>query len=724
MESSSRTGKEPEVGILLDFGLPYNSAVQVNVNSEDAPEEATKVAFEELLHVPADKLDGKLATNRGDTEREDQQNSANNDTARCSQDTGTTEESPLWADVADEHLIESEQFDFDLPVSPVESAKVEVDDDDEVFFGPIGLTEACIAKKTQLKSQSPTECKPLSPLNVEQYVELFLEANKVAMELTSRKESDESQGSDSQESKDKETGGVDDKSEQSSETKPSIEVSDCQTGERDGLANLPGKAEVRTFKRLVRKEMRSPRRGTYTISVSPANTPPPPHLPSADDCVSKLTRDKPETLNFSAVGSRKQPSLKAPQSKLPVKGTRRSKLPTKGGLQKMIPSPNPSSGMSTDKLLRKKLSSPPKRKRLNSCESEDLGSEASSVASETSETAGLSMGVPKGKRPQPGSFLPKWTSGLRPPAKAATPSAESHQQKSTAACIKAPTAKPSLLQQGTLQRRMVQASRPLKLVKPGQRGSLQLSSKPQPVKAVVGVAKVPSAKEATKATPKKAASVRQTPSRLPSTPSTPVHQDKKAVPKRLLSSDQSATKPVGRSLSTSTIPTPRSKLMPPSTPSRSDSKVVPASAGSARRRSGIPTPSRRSIASTSRLGSTSSTISNPSPMRFRGQRTSTTTSSPSGSPFPHKPAPPTAKEGAIKLDLDSSPARPKEVTPRNGRPALETKTNLVGERKSSPVVGLLIDIKTETSEEKLPKAAVCQGSTGTRTNKENLIDLL
>ncbi|XP_022102480.1 flocculation protein FLO11-like isoform X2 [Acanthaster planci] len=671
-------------------------------------------------------------------------------TERCSQDTQNSNGSTPWTYLADEHLIDREKFDFDLPVSPVESEKVEVDDEDEVFFGPVGFTEACIAKKTQLHSQSPNECKPMSPLNVEQYLELFLEANKVAMELTKEKKRDASQGSDDQGCTGKETGAVDDfskkteestvggvvadsqkQSEQSTGAKPSTEVSDCHI-ERVAVANLPGKTDVRNFKRLVRKDMRSPRRGTYTISVSPANTPPPPHLPSADDCVSKLARDKPQTLTFTAAQSNKQLSLKAPKSKLPVKGTQRSKLPLKGGLKKLVPPPNPSSGTSTDKLLRKKLSSPPKRKRLNSCESEDLISEASSsLASETSDTPSLSLGQPKGKRPQPGSFHTKGTTGPHPPTKAATSSSTvaSSQHKSTdkAAAVnsvKAPAAKPRLLQQGPLQRRVVQASRQLKPVKPGQRGFLQSANRPQPVKAVVGLVKVPSAnKDASEATPKKAGNLRQTPSRKLCTPtvSTPVHQDKKVVPKRLLTNEQSASKPAARSLSTSTMPTPQSKLMPPSTPSRSDSKVVPASASSMWRRSGIPTPSRRSIASSSRLSSTSSTISNPSPVQFRALRTSTTTSSPSGSPPPPKPAPPTAKEAIIKLDLDSSPACTKEVTLCDGRAPLETKTNLQEGKTNSPVVGLLVDIIPDP-EEKLSKDAVSRE--GSRLYKENLIDLL
>ena len=68
--------------------------------------------------------------------------------------------------------------------------------------------------------------------------------------------------------------------------------------------------------------------------------------------------------------------------------------------------------------------------------------------------------------------------------------------------------KPSLLHQGSLQRRTVHANRSLKLVKPGQTVSLSVTKKPQPLKAVAALAKVPSTDDnVTKVTPKKASTV-------------------------------------------------------------------------------------------------------------------------------------------------------------------------------------------------------------------------
>ena len=235
----------------------------------------------------------------------------------------------------------------------------EEDDEDEVFFGPVGFTETCVAKKTQLNSLSPAKSKPLSPLNAEQYVQIFLEANQVAMELEKERKGSGgcSSGSSSSSSGQSESPAA----------KPSSLVND-PVGEKPALtfqdetAEIPAshrndRPDARTYKRLVRKEMRSPRRGTYTIAVSPAHAPPPPHLPLAGECVSALCRGQPESLRFSAAASQpKEPVSRQQQeqrsgprpggatatqreSKLPVRGGRRSKLPTRATTKRALPKP-------------------------------------------------------------------------------------------------------------------------------------------------------------------------------------------------------------------------------------------------------------------------------------------------------------------------------------------------------------------------------------------------
>ncbi|KAK3722293.1 hypothetical protein QZH41_009330, partial [Actinostola sp. cb2023] len=48
-------------------------------------------------------------------------------------------------------FLEDEKFDFDLPLSPEEERNDE-GDDDEIFFGPIGYNERCIATNTETKA--------------------------------------------------------------------------------------------------------------------------------------------------------------------------------------------------------------------------------------------------------------------------------------------------------------------------------------------------------------------------------------------------------------------------------------------------------------------------------------------------------------------------------------------------------------------------------------------
>ncbi|PIK47475.1 putative G2 and S phase-expressed protein 1 [Apostichopus japonicus] len=101
-------------------------------------------------------------------------------------------------------LIDAETFDFNLSVSPEsqksgnttqeddvfveklvgnnkeEAADDYDDDDDEVYLGPVSFKEKCIATRVELvekKEQNP------KLLTAEQYVELFKEANAIALQL-------------------------------------------------------------------------------------------------------------------------------------------------------------------------------------------------------------------------------------------------------------------------------------------------------------------------------------------------------------------------------------------------------------------------------------------------------------------------------------------------------------------------------------------------------------
>lgn len=94
----------------------------------------------------------------------------------------------------DTHLIANEEFDFDIPVSPSKCAEADAvlaapneDQEDKVFFGPVGFTEKCIAAGVEEKV-----IKPFSPLRPDQWAQLAKEAFQVAYHIGSLKPSDTS----------------------------------------------------------------------------------------------------------------------------------------------------------------------------------------------------------------------------------------------------------------------------------------------------------------------------------------------------------------------------------------------------------------------------------------------------------------------------------------------------------------------------------------------------
>nr|XP_021486522.1 G2 and S phase-expressed protein 1 [Meriones unguiculatus] len=85
-------------------------------------------------------------------------------------------------------LLEDEKFDFDLSLSSSSA-----NEDDEVFFGPVGHKERCIAASLNLNGQVPQQ--PLaaasgsscawSPLTGEKFVEVYKEAHLLALQIES-----------------------------------------------------------------------------------------------------------------------------------------------------------------------------------------------------------------------------------------------------------------------------------------------------------------------------------------------------------------------------------------------------------------------------------------------------------------------------------------------------------------------------------------------------------
>ncbi|XP_039719103.1 G2 and S phase-expressed protein 1 [Pteropus medius] len=85
-------------------------------------------------------------------------------------------------------LLADEKFDFDLSLSSLSA-----NEDDEVFFGPVGHKERCIAASLELNTKIPEE--PLwpasqshfrwSPLPGEKFVEVYKEAHLLALQIES-----------------------------------------------------------------------------------------------------------------------------------------------------------------------------------------------------------------------------------------------------------------------------------------------------------------------------------------------------------------------------------------------------------------------------------------------------------------------------------------------------------------------------------------------------------
>nr|KAF6495129.1 G2 and S-phase expressed 1 [Rousettus aegyptiacus] len=85
-------------------------------------------------------------------------------------------------------LLADEKFDFDLSLSSLSA-----NEDDEIFFGPVGHKERCIAASLELNTKIPEE--PLlpasqshfrwSPLPGEKFVEVYKEAHLLALQIES-----------------------------------------------------------------------------------------------------------------------------------------------------------------------------------------------------------------------------------------------------------------------------------------------------------------------------------------------------------------------------------------------------------------------------------------------------------------------------------------------------------------------------------------------------------
>ncbi|XP_033126176.1 G2 and S phase-expressed protein 1-like isoform X2 [Anneissia japonica] len=608
MNQETLTGTQ--VGILIDLSSPLNIEQRLpNIpnpaeecgNSEISSTETkleTLVEPDEKTNLVNMSVQGKECTNQ------ESENSRN--------------QSFKWSE--DIPLVENEQFDFDLSLSPNGANRVDSnDEEDEVFFGPVNHREKCVRVKKDIESKS---LKPLSPLTNEQYAELFKEATGLVMDLQ--------QNGDPV--KEKKTSG---ETEQFiSKTLESLKLTSLYDSSPETTVDCSNKtaiSESQCFKREQKKDIRSPRRQTYIITK---NVNPISELPKASECVSRL---KPAgAVAFKAKGavqkSVPRPSMKAKNPKGSVTASKQSFAKKRQELSK--------SNVSTLSVK----TSPPKRVRKSSSQcSEDGISDTSSITSDISETSTSSIPVPGKKRslPVPSKLM---KSGLAAPTKIVN----GH---------KGPSNKPTLMKPGTFQRRTL-------IVNRSQKGETTSKTQQQPLKATLSlkstkkttpVSKMQPAAKDPRKTPSSNLSVAKSSQVRKGTPrgtlmSTPVFQEKRVVPKRIITSS-SKTDP--KQITRSTSPYSASSLKAtPATPSISNHKPSVSTTGSARRRSGIPTPMKSSTKS--RVFSFNN-VAPPSPLPMRISQSSMSSSSVSDSPIFPKVMP-KIPEYASTQEQSASPA--------------------------------------------------------------------
>ncbi|NXI37016.1 GTSE1 protein, partial [Galbula dea] len=96
------------------------------------------------------------------------------------------------SNVSDFPLLTDEKFDFDLSLSPAS------ENEDEVFLGPLGHKEKCVAVSIEAKESSEEKSAPASedkltwsPLTAEKFVEIFKEAHLLALQIETESKNQE-----------------------------------------------------------------------------------------------------------------------------------------------------------------------------------------------------------------------------------------------------------------------------------------------------------------------------------------------------------------------------------------------------------------------------------------------------------------------------------------------------------------------------------------------------
>ncbi|XP_071816600.1 uncharacterized protein [Apostichopus japonicus] len=493
-------------------------------------------------------------------------------------------------------LIDAETFDFNLSVSP-ESQKSgnttqeddvfveklggndkeeaadddDEDDDDEVYLGPVSFKEKCIATRVELvekKEQNPLE----KLLTAEQYVELFKEANSIALQLGEGQENKEKSVKPCKISPPALAGG-----DQELKLSVDLDIAVSNDPEREhkhdgGDAKLEpgGLSVIERYKRLTKKTVRSPRRDTYLVDKNQTKRRITPAVKASSEgptrksklrggiAMQKRKSDIPNPLERAKPSQLTGPS----GASLPVPRTRRSSSSGSQDGNRDVLNTSSSSNSSISSV-----SSLPCSKQLNSSQMPRLSK----------------LRPPKGK--QDGVVNKRGSLVMQHQPAKDNQSADVQQRK-------IPASKPSLLKPSGLTGRSSGLARP----KPASASQKIVSPlkkrKSQPLKATLTMEKVLKPTEATG----QSENCKRSSLRRPSTPCTPRGQEKPLLPctprgqekpllprKRILSSASSSATTAVSSCSDldSSIPSV-------GTPARS------------RRRSCLPTPKKETPTSVKR----------------------------------------------------------------------------------------------------------------------------
>ncbi|XP_043407047.1 G2 and S phase-expressed protein 1 isoform X1 [Chelonia mydas] len=250
-------------------------------------------------------------------------------------------------------LLTDEKFDFDLSLSPASG------NEDEVFVGPLGHKEKCVAvsieaiKGAEEKiSQTPDDKLMWSPLTGEKFVEIFKEAHLLALQLESGNKNEQN------------------KVTQSEGPKPKVIEKFVQAS----------KSKLKIFQKgNIEKSPRAIKRETYCVWDSPISQLPPSFQKRSDLPVTAVDKTPPNT--SSPIKIHKFPKI----SVSPLVQEQQSDEKNKKAISKLHTKASSALGKSRQLTVEKPK---PGKKHVNSMgSSEDLLSDKSSVASDVCDSS-------------------------------------------------------------------------------------------------------------------------------------------------------------------------------------------------------------------------------------------------------------------------------------------------------------------------------------------------